>query len=432
MRNKKYDFKPILYIILILENKLYVADFGERRLNLDNTAGQRNPTRFYEKFDRVWLPLDIIFSDKKSKSKEIKLRNQTVFERGNLFLMFEKNPEFKVWLDMFTYRIIDYVKNPATKLKLGVTSHSVIRMVEDKSEKALDKRIKIKFLDKHDVSFESSDDAGSYLIKKYKSKVTSIVPSTDKFPMILGTQEFMEGVIKYRQRDNIAIIIQRLNYLDWKKNHNSVYKWFKKFVLEKDKIKLIRKALQDKEYSYMVFNTDAFAKKVKPHLGKKQIITYERHRWWYHDDQLQIVLHKSGLLYMNGKNVNCIVCNKFQYSIDLTVQFDDYREILEFFEIEKSELLPEFINHLHQQNETYVGNSILDDTDPIDELTDFWFRKVYDKETFVVGKTMFKNTNQQWAEGEAYIHILIPLCKRCHKKLQKENAQHSGMKVKQY
>jgi hypothetical protein len=60
----------------------------------------------------------------------------------------------------------------------------------------------------------------------------------------------------------------------------------------------------------------------------------------------------------------------------------------------------EMIDHLHQQNEMYIGNKILNDLDPIDLINDPWFR------------TDIRNYPK--------ITVFIPICKRCYNKYKKQ------------
>lgn len=405
MRNKKYEFKPTVYFFFVWQNYLYVIDMGERRLNLDNTAGQRNPTRYYEKFDRIWLPVDIIFGEKKSKSTQVTIRKQKVFRRGNLFDMFKKSPEMKAWLDMFTYRILDYIQNPKKKIEFGVTTYDTIKALEDKSQKKIEKRVKV--LGKRYSSFESVGDAGSYLIDSYADKITSIVPSTSDMPMIIGTSDFIEGVVKYKQRNELANTIQKLNYKDWKKNSKRVYDWFKKFVKSHRLSDIIRLALQDKEYTYLEY--PHWTEKIKkPTLMSESIMKLDYDYDWHYGDEPLII---SWCLNEKLYDSPCENCRKFKAKLFIEIEFKDYRQVCEFFNTEKEKLPTEFVKHFHRQNETYVGNSILDDTDPVDEISDFWFRDIQTHQM-----EGWKSTGGKFPDGQPFLKIIIPLCKHCVKK----------------
>jgi len=423
----KTSYKPTIYLFLVWNNSFYVISFDDKRFNLENVAGSRDPDSYKERvFGNIWLPLEIFFGEKKTTdSTEIQVRNQKIFKRGKMSEIFKDEPESKAWLEMFTYRFLDYIKNPKNKIPSGHTPNEIIKMLADKSDNKIETRVKT---DKHHSSFESQNDASSFLLTKYASNITSVVPAVSDYPVIIGTKSHIEGVVKYKQRKKIADALQVENYKDWRKNSTRVYKQFEKFAKSQDIIEITKLALQDKKYPKMFYRGmggeiyyEGKNRKIKePTILNVSILTIEnindRYNDWYFDsDKLEINWTPSGKTVINEKLVNCQTCNKFKYTILVTLRFQDYRQILAFYNITEDKLPKQFMEHLHFQNEAYVGNPRLSDTDPVDEVKDFWFRSV---EKNQVGA--YKKTNHYFASGQPDIKIHIPLCKRCLKKYRSD------------
>ena len=422
MRNKKYDFKPTIYIFFIWKNNLYVVDMGERRLNVDNSAGARSGgRRYYEKFEHVWLPLDILFSNKKkTKSTEVQIRDQKVFKRGNLFDIFKKEPEIRAYLDMLTYRIIDHIESPHKQVELGVTSYQVMKQLEDKSETKIEERIPLK-IKEYGTSFESHNDASSYMVKKYASKVTSVVPSKTELPLLIGKRDFIEGLVKYKQRANVSVSIEKQMYLDWKKNHKEVYSKIVKFIKKIKFEDLAKLAFEGKKYPYMEY-PPAFGEKYvdKKYIKVKEPKIYtegvariiESLPYWNLDHQLHILISKHDRVGYGREALECQVCRKTRWKKFIEIKLLDYRQFCAFFNVKIEDFPVEMKQHFHRMNEVYVGNSLLEDTDPIDEIEDLWFRKVSRNE---VGA--YKTTGNMFPSSEPSIEMFIPVCNRCIKKL---------------
>ncbi len=423
MRNKKYEFKPTVYLFLIWNNSFYILDMGERRFNLDSTAGARAPDKYIDRhFGNVWLPLDILIDGKSDpKLGSIVVRDQKIFKRGNMLTIFEESPEIKAWIDMFTYRILDYVQNKKNSIEQAVLPHEIIKMLEDKTQKKIEERIKLSDNDYHS-SFDSTGDASSYLLKKYSSQITSIVPKESEFPLVIGTRKRIEGIVKYKQRESTADSLEILIYQDWKKNHKRVYDWFKKFVFKHNVHEIIKLALKNEKYPYLEYPPTFRTKYVdgkdveikKPTMFNETVskILDEVHWHDVSEENLQLVWTKKQQLYGS----KCQICKKFNYKKAIQLHFKDYRQLCAFFNIEKEELPKEFVEHFHRFNETATGNPILEDVDPVDLINDFWFRQVL---THQAG--LYKNTNSKFATGEPFLSIIIPVCNRCLIKEQKVN-----------
>jgi len=422
MRNKKYEFKPTVYFFLIWNNSFYILNMGERRFDLDSTAGARAPDKYIDRhFGNVWLPLDILIDGKSdTKLGSLVVRDQKIFKRGNLVTIFEESPEIKAWIDMFTYKILDYVQNKKNSIEQAVLPHEIVKMLEDKTQKKIEERIKVSDSEYHS-SFNSSGDASSYLLKKYSSQITSIVPKESEFPIVIGTRKRIEGIVKFKQRESTADSLRKLIYLDWKKNHKRVYDWFKKFVFKHNVHEIIKLALKNEKYPYLEYPPTFRTKYVdgkdieikKPTMFNETIsrILDEVHWHDVSEENLQLVWTKNQQVYGS----KCQICKKFNYKKAIHLHFKDYRQLCAFFNIEKEELPKEFVEHFHRFNETSTGNPIIEDVDPVDLIKDYWFRQVLKHQA-----GLYKNTSSMFATGEPFLSIIIPVCNRCLKKEQKK------------
>jgi hypothetical protein len=427
-RNKTYDFKPSINMFLIWNNSMYVIESSERRLNLDNTRGARNPDRYLEdRFKHVWLPFDIVLGEQKEpKTTDIMVRGKRIFRRGSLLEVFKKSPEIKMWLNLFLYRVADYIKSEP--VPDGVTPTMQLKMLEDLSIKIPTKRIES----------QSQHDASSYLVDKYGGTITSIAPiEKGKLLGVIGTKKYVSDVIRFEQRKEVAKAIKEQLYNDYRENAQRVFEWFKNFVTSHDLPTVVRCALANKKYSFMAYpdfsgrwTRFSHLQVKKPTLVKLPILQEEKYgRQFYLSENealITVIWTQTGTLFTSEdytiKNrVLCEHCKKFKWTTLVTLLFQDYRQVCEFFKVKPEALPHEIVEHLHQQNDVYVGNSILDDIDPVDLIKDPWFRrhKQWQEYNFDTKK---EEQYEDW-EGTPYLQVLIPLCERCKKKLMPRNAR---------
>lgn len=422
-RHKKYDFKPMVNMFLIWKNIMYIIESSERRLNLDNTAGQRRPDRYLEgKFEHVWLPFDVILNEKKDTSETaLMVRNKRIYRRGALADIFKESPEIALWLNMFLYRVIDYIKLPPQPIEEGVTPNMTLKMLEDLNSKPMPIRIKS----------QSQSDASSYIVRKYGSQIKALAINTAGLEMMVGTVEHIQAVVEYERRKTFAKELEKRMLEDYQAHAQEVINWFAAFLCKRDVKKIVIQAVEDRAYNRMFYN-EAFGgwyidgkryehEQVK---DKDGVFDHPTKRWVYQDrtgEHLYLVngkpftgksmagIHPERILTIevDRKDVNfaidkenkheinlagikqattnawkydyapldtCPVCNHFPSMHVITLTFKDYRQICQFFHVKPKSLRHEIVEHLHQQNSSYVGNSILDDTDPVDEITDPWFK----------------------------------------------------------
>lgn len=440
-KDKRYNNIPHIYLFLLYRNKFYVLNMDEQNLNQSWATGLRTPDRYdhWYHFNNIWLPFKMILkSDKKTISTEIELRTKAVFKHSLLSDIFEKKPEAKVWIDMFLYRVLDFIKNETNKIPLGITpEETLVPMLEYKEVKELQVKVPLKHVsydgkvEPMGNSFGSRGDPTSYLMKKYGSKMTSVVPSIKKIPVMLAPKEHIENVIIFEQRKLVAKQLQKLVRDDFKKNYKKVYSWFHKLVKSTDTVKIIQKALEDKEYSFHYYGN--FPKKEDRKYGvpvngirinvvgtnkiqkRKLLVLYnlkEDHKPWVENDDLNIIMSKSKTLYSDyPKRALCNICRKFSWFYVIRLSFIDYMQICEFFNLKKEELPKEYIEHFHYQNTTSSDHHLVNDADPVCTVRDPYFR-----EHEVSTQSLVINDNDN---SNPEMNIFYFCCKRCFQKHKK-------------
>jgi hypothetical protein len=403
--NNEFEYKFEINVFLIWKNTVYALNMGERRLNVHNIAGERNPARYIERtYDRIWPIYEAVKQKGASESTEIELKKRSIRKGINIAEYLKKDAEASIWTEMFMLRAIDYLENAKDEIPQGFTPAEYMKMLPDKSAgpEEIAERVKI---EDHSDSFASINDASSYLLNKYRSKITSIVPAANTLPKVMGTVSHIEAMIKYQQRDNVAKQLEDQVWKDYNENSARVYKWFKDFVLSKNPQEIVKLALEGKSYEYMQYPTGIHSRE-KPKLVAESLVRLaERFTIWGSDPR-EVICTDNGHLYgKEGNAVLCQNCKKFAWKLLLQIAFKDYRQVAAFFGMSENELPKEFVEHFHWQNESYVGNFIISDTDPVDEIKDPWFRDVFEP--------VFGDDKTLRADGQPKLEIYIPLCIRC-------------------
>jgi hypothetical protein len=435
-RNKAYGFKQSIFMFLVWRNALYAIESSERRLNLNNPAGARRPDHYLERrFEHVWLPFDIIVDGegkKEPSSHDITVRGQRVFKRGSLKQIFNEHPELSAWMQIFLLQVMDYLTE-TPDIPEGVTPNTV-RMLENLSEQPIPDRIES----------ASTGDASSYLVRIYGSSVTALAPQTNNLPAVIGTRKYVTDLIRYQHRKLTAETIEKALYDDWRQNSSRVIGDLKKLVRSRRLTDIVRTALANREYTVLACNdsTDLGNKTVKirePTLTKATILSYSDHLpgWGTSSQPLEFVWTENEKLYTPGPRytdefkVKCQACKKSAWKRLMVLRFLDYRQICEFLGAKEQELPLEIVDHLHQQNTTPTGNSILTDVDPMDQIYDPWFRPHSQRRKYNFDERR-NYTYDEWSHAPPQIRIVIPICNRCIRKFTPPNAEvhpHEGSYV---
>lgn len=385
-RNEKRDWKSVFYMFLFYEGVLYSIDNNDGRLNQDNTAGDRNPDRWLERsYAHTWLPVDIIFDKNISKSKSLMLPGAKIYKLKSFEDIFKTTPEVVYWLTIFLFRCIKHIKE--NKIEIGVLPEDMPKLLTHTKDSDY----------KRDREWSG---AGAYLLEIYQSQCKDIVVKQDHLPMIIGTEEFIRGVIAYKKRDLQAKAIQPVIEKDYEKNHERVYKEIRDFVLKYPIMDMVKRSFENKDYSIMKFPRFGHDEPREIKIIHESVLSIQKSYWPHRsrDTGNEIYLVES-----TGwrKPIFCVACQKTICKKGICLEFWDYRQYCDFFNLKDTDIPIEMKQHLHQQLEMYVGNSILDDTDPIDGLRDPWFRDTENR------------------MGGPILKIKFPMCNRCIKKYDK-------------
>jgi hypothetical protein len=408
-RSPKYNWKVAMIMFLIYEGRLYTISNSERRLNIFNTSGARNPARWFDRaYEKVWIPVEMVFDDKRKDSRELAFPNTKTYRILEINEMLKGMPEFPYWLGIFIIRVIDMIESGRTILPVASNSMLLLEDLNSRTEA------------KNPVAANDfTTSASAYLEKKYGSQVTSIVLAKENLPDLIGTQKFTQDVIAYMRRGIFAKKVENMLYEDWQNQKQGVIDWWKDFI-KSQPIDLLLSAF-NKKLSKAVYYKFSMSKREEdgainvdgeyfkelanlkagdyPVVLKTRISACFTNNYYYHG---YMASNPNDVewspLYENHIGTQCANCKELPWKRIAKITFTDYRQILELFNLKEADLPRQFAEHLHDENATYTGNSILDDTDPMDDIHDPWFREHPEDES-------------------PNLTVLIPLCNRCARKL---------------
>jgi hypothetical protein len=399
VKNKKRNWKSTFYMLFIYNGILYSIDNSDGRVNTDNTEGDRSPDRYLEsKYEDIWLPLHLILGKSNKKSEALTTTDKGLYVVSTFEELENTSPENVYWFLFFMGRVMDLIENKELKIQKAFMSSDV--------QKLLGSGEKIEYKAESCTSVSS----GEYLLDIYKDVANKdIVLAEGAIDLVVATKEHAMAVVAYKRRQSLCKEIQKAVNADYKKNHKSVYKWVSEFVHAQDKYKFVFKALQNKQYSYMYYAQFGTDRGIGDHpnaidigeLRKKNILREDK--YFESDNALNIFL--SNRWKQRGRTFECMFHPKFKYHTRYNLRFDDWREFVEFFEIKEDDIPIQMKQHLHQHSDLYTGNSILDDTDPLDEINDPWFLKD--------GKRWMPVRGHEHPE----INVIFEICGHCIKKM---------------
>lgn len=376
-RNEQHDWKSTFYLFLLYNGVLYSIDNGERRVNLDNTAGCRNPDRYIDrKYAGVWLPLDLLWDKDVSDSKALIAPGTQVYKLATIDTLLEETPATVYWLNMFMYVALYHIKT--TDIERGVLDTDMPKLLEYSNTESV---------------FNEESSCSQYLIDIYKDQCKAVVLTTDAMPALISTKDHVEAIISYRRKRVAAEQIQKCVDDDYDQNRDAVIQQMKDLIETFGHREFVLRALADKEYGYKYyhqFGSDHLdiTNKLVDGLYYTSLLKWCRLSW--------PIFRKDGFEYkFPGPVCNC--CERFTSKLFVKVTFMDYRQLSVFLNVDKSKLPIKCVQHLHQQNETYIGNSILDDVDPFDLVRDPWFR-------------------DHAGQGRPEFKVYFGVCKRCYNK----------------
>ena len=428
-RLKEMDFKSGFYIFFLYNGHIYSVSNSERRYNIDNTAGMRNPDRYLErKYKNTWLPVKWMLEGDPSK-QELMVPDSSVYIAETFENINKEQPEILYWFAIFMVRVKEYI-DKTNNIILGVTPNDALLLLEDFNKRD----------DREFTEHASRASTSDYLVKAYGSKIKDLVVSDAALPPMIAPRERVVSTIRWERRKVLAESVREMVFQDYRDNFEKAMKWLQDFVKKRDYEEVFTKALEDDVYPRM-FYLPTFSGTV-----------YAEERWEYgdrrygHDEDVEIVdlpaifyekILRDGVRgwvvggrYVNEFNwtpsgditywkdneqhdVNCPICDKFKWKTIIKLSFKDYRQICAFFNIPPSRLPEWVVTHLHQQNETDAGNSILNDVDPMDLISSPWFREDETKPKFIV-------TTPYSLSYIPHFSFYMPICGRCRKRIEKK------------
>jgi hypothetical protein len=407
MKNPRREWKSIFYLFFVYNGFLYSIDNAERRLNLDNVAGDRNPDRWVERaYKDVWLPFFLISDTKMKKSK-----SKAVQVRGDIYKISTMEDVSKVeigvihWLELFMYRVMDRIVTK--RIDIGITPNKAIKFLPGKVDKTYE--------------YGRGTDCGfgrnRYLLDKYgKEASKALVLTKDDIPNVVGTQKYIRDVINYKKMSLLADDIQKTVVDNYNKNVNKVTGWIKGFVESYGIENFVIRALEDNRYErdkYSGFGHDWIDGKLvkeseETQKIKEKILRIGETQYCYQDGKMNRLFYFSTDV-KNKYKYKCHFCNH-NWKLIVNVKFKEYTQFIDFFNIKAKDIPKEMIEHLHQAATWYMGNSILDDIDPVDLIDDPWFSDHTDK----------VKLDDVWrGSDEKQLEIFVFLCKRCFNRFAK-------------
>jgi len=405
MKNPKREWKSAFFMFLIYRGYLYSIDNMERRVNLDNTAGDRNPGRWMERsYEHVWLPYYLL--EQKSKTEAIIVKNQ-IFKASTIDEVAKVDSGILIWLELFIYRVLDEIINK--KVKRGVTPNNAVKLLPTANDESF----------VYGMS-EESKGKGEYLLEKYgKEATTAMTVTKDSLPQVVGTRKYIAEIINYKRMSLIADNIKVKMLDDFNKNSMKIKKWIQKQVEKMGIEEVLIKALENHKYPITYYHQFGSGNKEK--ITKETIMELEETDWRMSpEDHTDIIVFNQGTKYkydtwkgpkMSYWKRTCYFCDSPRKMI-IAIKFRDYRQLIQFLDLKKWKVPKQIINHLHQQAGMYVGNTILDDVDPIDLLRDPWFTR---HEPPI---KMDDYLSDQDCGAKEFV-IKIYTCKKCFNKYQK-------------
>lgn len=404
--NEGRPYKSIFYIFVLYNNKLYSISNQGNRLNLENTEGDRNPDRYIErKYENMQLPLYLLYEKEKFTADNESTKNSETTalaffdENPDTILstwdaVFKQTPWCYYWIKMLTLKIFDFMENE--DIVKGMIPSESVKLLKKTNESG-------------EVPFttEQRQGKGKYLIDIYGSNITAITASRDLISTIITTKDQTLKLIEYKRRQDFANEIRSELTKDYEQKHVQVYESIKKLIETKSTEFIISKALEKKTYPYTRYHS--FGSNNGKQIDENRYTVqgkiahtsdaFNSTRMEHRPEHLLLKYNTEDILPWS-KNMVCEVCGTTKKKMFVNLNFLEWTQMEKFFEIPIETFPKEMKNHLHQQNELYVGNTILDDVDPIDTIMDTWFRYRY--------------------QGEARFQVSIPICKRCYNKIMKK------------
>ena len=375
-KNKLFDFKGVFFIFLVYKGILYSTDSMERRANLFNVAGERNPDRYLEEEMRdVWLPFNLLF-DKTKKTDKLAVRESeyNVRKIAKLSEIFAANPEIEYWMEMFIYRVIESILT--IPVEEGMMLDAGMKMLGDG-------KIDIeKIKEERKVEMKGELGRNDYLIDLVGKKIDSLAVAKPALPAVLGSKKFLKDIVKFEENKFLAKQMENEIQKDFKEKSNKIYKNIKKTVLSKGIEWVAIRSLRNLSYTHDHWEHFADASLLKNGEEYKTTIlsvsdTFSISKW-----SMSQQPHFFSFFRENEEKSDyndplsryrCCACETASLKKEVDITFRHWKAFAEFFEITEADIPQEMKDHLHTRNSLYVGNDIIDDVDPVELIEDPWF-----------------------------------------------------------
>jgi hypothetical protein len=411
-RNREYFLN--LYCILVYEGTLYCIDNDERRLNLKNTAGMRDPDRhFRNKYHHCVLPFDKMMAPYDNSLPSV---------NGNFLRSIpisEEDADVQVWAEIFMYRCIDHVRRNK-ELPQGVTAKGAYLLTSEKEQLV--------------KSSSTINTAVEEAFPNTADNLPVVIP--ESLPVIVAPREYYRDLVIYEHKKKEAERLQEAVDKDFAEHKAEVLSWISNFLDKQDLQKLLSKGFEDKPYGLSALQEDlppgsvfggtdylnpenfkqnsAAANRISPYILKYEpFMESGRGSWdgiYFHLNPHRISEKGTDRAYTrDGKCQPCSCCNQYKTTTAYRLFFHHFAQMEEFFgPMEDAPWqLKKFLN---QQHLRYTGNSILDDTDPVDNVLNKWFRKEV--------ATHFGGSSTYDRHSAKCLVVRVGLCNKCVKKLR--------------
>jgi len=421
-KDAKRDFRSTFYLFLALDGKLYSIDTHDCRANQDNTKGERNPDKYLRhRYENIHLPFYLLWDEynkEQTKLPALKDSNGKLLKLATFTEVDKKQPTVMIWLEIFLLRVLNHIRTE--EVPVGLTQTSALKMLGTGEVETAEVQ-----------EFESySYGRNQYLADKYynNSDEKSLVVVDTNLPALIGTEEHIKEVIAYKKQTALAEEIKKRIVDDWKKNRKKVAKKIENIIKSKSPEEIILRALEDKKYTFTrseKFGDRSFLEEdeITRTIGdtEQSIMSFKKEKilntfigwgncnlntYYLGTPKDEYTAYFGGQKYQSFK---CYACGAGMKRL-IELSFKDYKQFLGFFELKEKDVPKELIEHLHDMNETYLGNNILDDIDPIDLIKDPWFRQGVDTVEDA------KNCVNRRYDYSKDIRVKIAVCERCFKK----------------
>ncbi len=122
------------------------------------------------------------------------------------------------------------------------------------------------------------------------------------------------------------------------------------------------------------------------------------------------------------EEIRCDYCGRYKPKHPYILAFRDYMQFKAFFELtpkEEGRLPSQLRDYFSQNSEMYMGNSILDDLDPVDEIKNPWWRASALEQVNTGEMTVSYHGHPNGPD----VRIIFGICGVCKRKIDKKHEE---------